>query len=264
RDPALPRDRRGAAQDLRGGGPEPQLARLHALRDGAAAPEEPRALPADLRRPRLRAEPLPGLLLDPRRRQVDPAPPRALPRLPALPPRAQGPGAGPADHPREGPVLHLEGGRGRPLRRQLAARGDQPREGAARRAGGRRDAPDAGAPARGELPHHEAFPRGLPQEGRRAARPGPGAADSAVTSLRTRDGRARVEGRRRKRLDERNTLAPNQKMNRGLARHSAGTDTTRSRTGVGRRMHGSVPRPFSPPPFDHRSRPSRDDAKLLP
>src|SRR4029450_5364424 len=53
-------------------------------------------------------------------------------------------------------------------------------------------------------------------------------------------------------------------MNRGLARHSAGTDTTRSTPVVGRLMHGPVPRPFSPPPFHNRSRPSRDDGHLLP
>jgi len=57
---------------------------------------------------------------------------------------------------------------------------------------------------------------------------------------------------------------PDQKMNGGLARHSAGTDTTRSRSGVGRLMHGPVPRPFSPPPLEHGSRPSRDTTKPSP
>ena len=81
-------------------------------------------------------------------------------------------------------------------------------------------------------------------------------------------------GRRGKRLDGRDTLAPNQRWTGGSLR-SAHSGTTRSSTVVDRltqRATGQrsllracpVPRPFSPPPFHHRYRPSRDDRRLLP
>jgi len=81
-------------------------------------------------------------------------------------------------------------------------------------------------------------------------------------------------GRRRKRLEGRDTLAPNQRWTGGSLR-SAHSNTTRSSSVVDRltqRATGQrsllracpVPRPFSPPPFHHRSRPSRDDGKPAP
>ena len=80
---------------------------------------------------------------------------------------------------------------------------------------------------------------------------------------RTRDGRGRVEGRRRKRLDGRDTLAPNQRWTGGSLR-SAHSNTTRSSSVVDRLTRRPVPRPFSPPPLEHGSSPSRDTTKPSP
>ena len=71
------------------------------------------------------------------------------------------------------------------------------------------------------------------------------------------------KGRRGKRLDGRDTLAPNHRWTGGSLR-SAHSNTTRSSSVVDRLTRRPVPRPFSPPPFHNRSRPSRDDPNTSP
>ena len=78
--------------------------------DGRLARVGRRGLPADGGAAEGHPRPLPGVLLDPRGRQVDPGPRGALPRLPPLPPRPARPRAGPALDPDQGPALHLREG----------------------------------------------------------------------------------------------------------------------------------------------------------
>ena len=161
-DPSLSRAGPDAVQHLGASRPAPGLEDLSFEYHRREAGGVLRAVPENDGPAGWDSRALRGVLLDSRGGQVDPGARRPVPGLFAISPRPARAGHESAVDPAQGPGVHLEGRRKRPLRRQLEPRGLQPERGRPCGADRRHPSPDAAAvrrrqPARAE--HHEAAVR---------------------------------------------------------------------------------------------------------